>query len=456
MVKTILKSPTLKFSISGLRGVYPEDIAPPAWVEFVRAFHASLPPGDVAIARDARPTGDALMHIASGVLNLLGRNVHDLGLISTPTIKAYIAEKKLAGGIMVSASHNPVHYNAMKFIAQGGFFFSAKENENFVQALNKKSQWGSVKTQGKTFDRQEIALDLHLRSILKNFNLKNVGVKAIVDPVGSSGGELAALLLDQIGVTATFINREEQSDFPRPPEPVASALSQLSSEVKKSQADIGFAFDPDADRLSLVDETSLAIGEEYTLPLAILSGVQLRQSRVVVNLSTSMMVDAAVEIRGAKLLRSAVGEANVVQMMQKQKAIFGGEGNGGVIDPRVSSYGRDALCGMIHILNLMNSEQSSLSHFTRKLPKLVMRKETRKNISPQKLKKAVGKLKARYPNLKYSSIDGHYFGGLIDKADKNNRAFIHIRSSNTEPIVRLIAEGRSAHIVTALIETTGL
>jgi phosphomannomutase len=237
-------SATLKFSISGLRGVYPNDISPDKWVEYVRAFSATLPAGGIALARDARATGPALVKIAAGVLTLLGREVHDLGLVPTPTIKAYVKMKKLAGGLMVSASHNPAEYNALKFIGKDGFFFDAAANERFSTALDKLPFWGDYKKQGRILDAHQAAIHLHTASILRTIKKPKRRLKVVIDPVGSCGGEIALYLLQKLGVKCEAIHLAEVNEFPRPPEPTAEALGKLSAAVKKHKADIGFAFDP--------------------------------------------------------------------------------------------------------------------------------------------------------------------------------------------------------------------
>ncbi len=447
-----LNSATLKFSISGLRGVYPDDIAPDQWVNFVRAFAAVLPAGPVAIARDARATGPGLLRIASGVLTLLGRDVFDLGLVPTPTIKAYVNAKKFAGGLMVSASHNPAAYNALKFIKKGGFFFDAEDNRRFVDALGATPEWGDYRKQGRLVDAHAAAISLHVDSMLRVIKKPKRRLKVVIDPVGSCGGEIAVALLKRLNVRCEAIHLEETSEFPRPPEPTAPALKKLAAAVKKFKADAGFAFDPDADRLSIVDETGRAIGEEYSLPLAILAAVKPRTT-VVVNLSTSMLSEHAAEMRQSRLVRSAVGEANVVEKMQKLRAPFGGEGNGGVIDARIPSFGRDALAGMAHVLSLMGSGRYPLSYHVESIPATVMVKRVAHNISPDSMALAVGRAKSLLADAVVDTTDGYHLSG---KTLYGNKAWIHLRSSNTEPLVRIIAEASTKPEVDSLIAGLGL
>lgn len=445
-------SPTLKFSISGLRGVYPDDISPDQWIQYVRAFAAVLPPGPVAIARDARATGPGLLRIATGVLTLVGRDVYDLGLVPTPTIKAYVNAKKLAGALMVSASHNPAAYNALKFIKKGGMFFDAEDNRRFVSALDGVPTWGDYRKQGSITDAHDAAIDLHIASIMKVVKKPKRRLKAVIDPVGSCGGEIAVKLLARLGVKCETIHLAETSSFPRPPEPTAPALKKLAAAVKMHRADVGFAFDPDADRLSIVDEKGRAIGEEYTLPLAILSAAKLK-STVVVNLSTSMLSENAAAMRGCRFVRSAVGEANVVAKMQRLKAAFGGEGNGGVIDARIPSYGRDALAGVAHVVALIASGREPLSTHVASIVPTVMVKRTAHNVTAEQMSAAVGRARGLFADAVLDTTDGFHLSGKIQSGQK---AWVHLRSSNTEPLVRIIAEAGSKAEVETLLAGLGL
>lgn len=443
-------SPSLKFSISGLRGVYPADIAPDKWVEYVRAYAAVLPSGAVAIARDARATGPGLMRLAAGVLTLLGRDVHDLGLVPTPTIKAYVNSKKLAGGLMVSASHNPAEYNALKFIKTGGWFFDATDNNRFSQALEAKSDWGSFKKQGKIIEAHRAAIELHIKSILRVTKRPKRKLKVVIDPVGSCGGEIALDLLRALGVSATAIHLKETASFPRPPEPTADALRLLRAAVKKYKADVGFAFDPDADRLSLVDENGIAIGEEYTLPLAILAAAK-PNGTVVANLSTSMLTEVAAQLKNNTFVRSTVGEANVVAQMLRDKSALGGEGNGGVIDARIPSYGRDALAGVAHIITLLASDKKKLSEWVKTLPRFSMTKQVRQGASAADLEKAAQKLTTMYPGAILDVRDGFHVSQGGDEA-----FWVHLRASNTEPVIRIIAEAQNEAQLKKILKVTAL
>ncbi|MCX7633005.1 MAG: phosphoglucosamine mutase [Turneriella sp.] len=443
-------SPTLKLSISGLRGVYPDDISPDKWVDYVRAFAAVVPEGAVAIARDARATSPALLQIAAGVLSLLGRTVHNLGLVPTPTIKAYVRQKKLAGGLMVSASHNPEQYNALKFTKRGGLFFHEQDNARFLAALQKKQGWKTHRRPGAVLEANQEAIANHLAAILRVVPKPRRQLKVVIDPVGSCATTIAQRLLQEMGVQVHAIHAEETPRFPRPPEPVAAALAKLCRAVRRYHADAGFAFDPDADRLSLVDERGQALGEEYTLPLAILA-VQPRGT-VVTNLSTSMLCEVAAARCRCQLLRTPVGEAHVVCEMQRRRAMLGGEGNGGVIDSRVPSFGRDALVGMAHIVHLLGSSEKTLSQHAAELPQFAMIKKTFHGVSPDRMEQAIAQLCQQFPDVQHDRRDGYYLRAM----SADNPWWLHLRVSNTEPVVRAIAEAKDQQFAKKLIDSLRL
>ncbi len=440
-------SPTLKVSISGLRGVFPDDLNAGNLPQLLEAFSRSLPPGDIAIARDNRPTGQAFLSIAAGVFASLGRNVYNLGLLPTPGIKAYTKINNLAGAVMLSASHNPVVYSGLKFIRAEGFFFDEKLNAQFLRNLSSQSQlWGNLESIGVIYDKTKEAVDLYIHSILDSTGMFHSGLCVAIDPVGSCAIGSAPALLQKLGARVVTIHGQETNYFPRPPEPTADALSDLSEAVRHNNCDIGFAFDPDADRLSIVDEKGNPLGEEYTLPLALLAALPERKGNVVVNLSTSHLNQFVAEKFGRTLYRSKVGEANVVDDMIAHSAAFGGEGNGGVIDPGINSFGRDALAGVAWILKLLARENKPLSEIVSKLPSLAMEKSKLALKDPLEIHHLYEKARDVFPDFAANTSDGLHLsaaGGL---------PWIHIRPSNTEPIVRIIAEGATPEETASLID----
>ncbi|MES0490792.1 MAG: phosphoglucosamine mutase [Leptospirales bacterium] len=433
-MKLNLNSPTLKFSVSGLRGVYPDDINPENATAIIAAFEATIGKGGIAIARDNRPTGAALEDIVSGSLAALGRNVYKCGIIPTPTLKAFINKEKLAGGIMISASHNPIQYNAFKFIKKQGYFFEKTENDKFIAALKKGSSWGSYQKQGSLYQSKETSSALHIESILSNMPKVQSPkkIKVAIDTLGACATDIVPMFLDKMNIPWVSLFPKILPGFPRGPEPVPSALKKLGKFVTENRCDIGFAFDPDADRLALVNANGQPLGEELTLPLAMSQALLTQKGNVVVNLSTSYYNNIVAESLGSKVIRSEVGEANVVSTMIKSKAIFGGEGNGGVIDPQIPSFGRDSLSGIAWILQILRSGLS-IDNIISNWPRLHMKKmavpgdKKMYKLYAQKLKK---ELKGWHLDVR----DGFHFsapGGL---------PWIHLRPSNTEPVIRIIAE----------------
>ncbi|MDH4262704.1 MAG: phosphoglucosamine mutase [Spirochaetia bacterium] len=455
-MKINLTSPTLKFSVSGMRGLFPEDINANNIAEIIHAFHNTVKTGPIALARDNRSTGEAIENILVGIFQSLGREVHKLGIVPTPTIKAYIQNKKLPGGIMISASHNPATYTAFKFIKQGGFFFEKNENDQLISFLKTNTNneaWGNYKTQGMVIDAHAKSISLHLDSVIEKVfpsgKAPSNSLKVALDTLGACATEIIPQFLDKIGVKYVSLFPEILYNFPRPPEPVASSLSKLSKFIIENKCDIGFAFDPDADRLAIVGPDGKAIGEELTLPLAMMKSLSNKKGNVIVNLSSSLYNEYSASQNNCKVFRSKVGEANVVEMMKKKKALFGGEGNGGVIDPDIPSFGRDSLAGVAWILSLMIDSKKSIPQLLENFPSYFMRKEAIKGDAKTviKISKNIAKM---FPTWKIDTSDGyHHLASDLS-------GWIHIRSSNTEPVIRILAEANSKDLLMNLLKTARL
>ena len=429
------KSKTLKFSISGLRGIYGQDITPENIPLFCAAFDSVLPRGPVAIAQDTRNTGVPMKQAALGSLVSLGREVIDIGILPTPTLKNYVSLKNLTGGLMISASHNPPEYNAFKFIKGQGFFFAEKENEKFLKNLKEKPIWKGHKAQGSLREDGDQALLSHIREIIQHIPLpRKIRLKVAIDTAGACATNIAEVFLKKLGVQVFSLFPQFLEKFPRRPEPTEKALGLFSSFVQKNKCDLGFAFDPDADRLALVSSSGKILGEEYTLPLAALEALNHRDGGMVVNLSSSWLNQWAADQRGRKTFRSKVGEKHVVELMKKRRSKFGGEGNGGVIDREVASQGRDSLAGMAWIIALMCRTDQTLDKIVQKMPTTYMKKIT----VPLKKQNFAGRLSSKilreFPGFTLNTEDGSHF------STKSGLPWLHIRASNTEPIVRITAE----------------
>ncbi|MDH4198946.1 MAG: phosphoglucosamine mutase [Spirochaetia bacterium] len=452
-MKVNLNSTTLKLSVSGMRGLFPDDINAANIPLIMHAFNQSVKPGTIAVARDNRPTGEAVEKIVTGVLQSLGRNVHSLGIVPTPTIKAYVQHHKLSGGIMISASHNPVQYTAFKFMKQEGFFFTAKENDILMENLKKNpesGQWGIYKKQGNLIDAHDASVALHINYVLDRIfpgnKIPSGNLKVAIDTLGACATEAAPALLSRMGIKFYSLFPEIQYSFPRPPEPVPSSLGKLSKFVVENKCDIGFAFDPDADRLAIIAPDGKAIGEELTLPIAMKEALFRKKGSVVVNLSSSLYNEYTASLYSCKVFRSKVGEANVVDLMKRKKAVFGGEGNGGVIDPVIPSFGRDSISAMGWILSLMLRTKLSLPAILEDFPEYFMRKEAITGNSKDIIKIA-NQIQNKYPKWKIDKSDGYHF------ISPHQEGWIHVRSSNTEPIIRILAEANSKRLLAELLGT---
>ena len=443
----------------------------------------------IVIGRDTRPSGVFLHQLIVGTCLAAGVHVVDLGIVPTPSVKLMVTHCNASGGIMISASHNPLDWNGFKFLARDGSFFDQSQQKQWHKALkadilrpsaskfnlgklrfaNKKMMFYRTTPKLGRYDRAD-AIQAHITAILKYITnskaIREQKYKVVVDGVNGAGSQALPLLLEQLGCQVSRLYCEPKLNsssrvgnkirttyhamptFPRPPEPNAIALRQLAQHVKKNKAAIGFALDPDADRLALATPQQGAISEEYTLALALFGmaeQMQTNKSRaarhnlntIVVNLSTSRLCEYFCERYDMRIYRSAVGEANVVALMRQKNAIFGGEGNGGVIVPAIPSYGRDPLIAAALILSAM-AERVALTVDTllEHLPPLFMQKK-QYTMSKEKFALLADRLRLEFAESKVNTSDGLHLS-LDDKS------WLHLRPSNTEPILRLIAQAPSA------------
>lgn len=445
-----MASEGLMVSVSGIRGRVGEALTPEVVASYAAAFGAwalkNSPGKPVIIGRDSRVSGPMFHRVAIGALQSVGAKIIDIGLTTTPTCQLAVEDHHAAGGIMLSASHNPIEWNALKLIGPSGMFLEAAEGAA-MRALHERGTprvtWdklGSVETDSGAADR-------HLERI---FRIPYVNADAIrkrrfkvaLDMVRGAGAVIVPQLLERLGCTVSAIHTEPDGRFPRAPEPVAENLGELERLVKDSKADIGLAVDPDVDRLALVSEQGKAIGEDYTLALAAMLVLRHRKGAAVTNLSTSRVVEDAVSRSGGKLTLAPVGEINVVVRMRELKAVIGGEGNGGVILPEVH-LGRDAPVGIALILQLMAETGKSLSTLAAELP--------RYHIVKDKLDRPKASLDSVYAALRdaFPDADADPQDGLrLSWKDR----WLHVRPSGTEPIVRVIAEAPTEQDARALVQ----
>ena len=434
----------LMVSVSGIRGRVGEALTPEIVARYAAGFGAwsaarSTAPARVVVGRDSRVSGPMFHRAVIAALQSVGCTVLDIGLTTTPTCQLAVEHHHAAGGLMISASHNSIEWNALKFIGPTGLFLEADEGaamRSLVEQGIPRVSWdklGAVEQDGAAVRR-------HLEQVLAIPYLDIAGIrrrrfKVALDCVRGAGKVIMPELLERLGCEVTAINLEPDGRFPRPPEPIAENLGELERLVRQSGASVGFAVDPDVDRLALVSEEGRAIGEDYTLALAVRLVLRHRNGPVVTNLSTSRVVDDAARGApggrdGGKVLRAPVGEVNVAVRMRDERSPVGGEGNGGVILSEVH-LGRDAPVGAALLLQLLHEEDRPLSSIVGDLPRYVIVKD--------KLDRPAASLDSVYASLRDAFPDAStdmQDGLRLSWSD----SWVHIRPSGTEPIVRVIAE----------------
>lgn len=433
----------LMVSVSGVRGRVGDGLTPEIIAQFASGFgawalqqarSAGKERASIVVGRDSRVSGQMFHRVVLSALESVGCQVLDVGMAPTPTIQLAVEHNHAAGGLAITASHNPIEWNALKFIGPSGLFLDAAEGaamREIVGGTIPRATWDKL---GSTTTLSDAA-DFHIDQILK---LEFIDVEAIrarkfkvaLDCVRGAGGAFMPRLLERLGCEVTAINLETDGRFPRPPEPVAENLGELEALVKKSGAEIGFAVDPDVDRLALVSEKGKAIGEDYTLALAAKVVLQHRKGPVVTNLSTSRIVDDIAEEAGRKVVRAPVGEVNVATRMRSEGAPIGGEGNGGVILTEMH-LGRDAPVGAALILQLLLQEKRPLSEIVGSYPRYhIVKDKLDRPKAP--LDSVYASMKTAFPKASADTQDGL----RLTWPDR----WVHVRPSGTEPIVRVIAE----------------
>lgn len=443
----------LIFSVSGLRGVVNRDLSPETVEMFAGAFGRFVGGGRLALGRDARFSSEELAKAATMGLNAAGSSVVDLGVCPTPTVVHFVRQQGLQGGLVITASHNPAEWNGMKFVHSSGRFLAPEEFELFRAELEKVKN-GNGSGTFRTVTRSVVADGVagHIAAIEESSLLQGIdgkGLRIGVDAVDGAASVAAPRLLQRLGCTVReiFCSIGRNQGFPRPPEPRSESLSALCDLVRQEKLDAGFAFDPDGDRFSCVDELGVPLGEEATLALAALFVLKRRHGPVVVNLSTSKMIDDICQRFGVEVERTKVGEAFVVQRIVERGAVLGGEGNGGVILPEINLT-RDGLVASALVVALMKTSGKKLSELRQELPEYHMEKVTvpGERFSADDF---VSRLEQRLP---FTGLDRTEGVRLFGKD-----WWVHIRKSNTEPIVRVVAEARTKKEVENILQVvTGL
>ena len=445
---------TLMISISGVRGIVGEGLTPEVALSFAQAFGAYCNSGKVVLGRDSRVSGPMLSGAVSAGLLAVGCEVIDIGVAPTPTTQLATEKLFAAGGIMLTASHNPVMWNGLKMLAPDGLFLDAEQGAKVLEIRNKKTYsfkaWdrlGRLSSYGK-------AIDDHLEEIRKlsfidTEKIRRRKFRVVADCINGAGGVIVPQLLEHFGCEATIINGEPNGRFARTPEPLPENLVELGKAVREHRADFGLAVDPDSDRLALVSEQGTPLGEEYTLAIAVNLLLQKRRGKVAVNVSTTLAIDDIAKKHGCSVERTRVGEINVAKRMREIGAVIGGEGNGGVILPDVH-LGRDAMVGIAMTLQQLVEFGGPMSALHASLPQYVMCKrkvELREGIDAQKI---LDKIEKKYQHERLDKLDGIKI--------LRDHAWVQVRASNTEPIIRIMSEARTLKEAEALCDevTTGM
>lgn len=420
-------------SVSGIRGIIGQSLTPDAACRFGAALGTYLKGGRVVVSRDSRPSGRMLRSAVLAGLTSAGCSAEDIGIAPTPTVGIAVRQLGAAGGIQITASHNPAPWNGLKMFGPDGAVLTADRGREVQQLFErggiKYAGWDGIGTVRVPPD----LLDEHVKLACDAVGAAMIhaaGFRVLLDGNGGAGGPLGANLLRQLGCEVVELACDADGLFVHEAEPIPAHLIDVGPQVVRSEAAVGFVLDPDADRLALIDEKGRCISEELTLALAVKCRLGQKKGPVVINMSTSRVVEDIAREAGCDCLRTAVGEANVVAGMRSAGAVIGGEGNGGVIDPRVG-WVRDPFVGMAMILALMAETGKTLSELVAGLPAYAMLK-TKYTVAKDKLAGALDAIAKRWPDAKADRRDGL----RLDWADR----WVHVRPSNTEPVVRVIAE----------------
>ncbi len=438
---------TLIKTISGIRGTIGgkrgENLTPIDVVIFTSAFADLISKNSestkIVVGRDARPSGAMVEMLVNSTLMAKGFDVVSIGLATTPTTELAVVKESAAGGIIITASHNPGNWNALKLLNSKGEFLNSKDGEEILRIADKMDfHYQQVKNLGKLEVKYNYE-DLHIEQILslklvRPDIIKNAGFKVAIDCVNSVGGIAIPKLLKKLGVeNIVELYCEPNGDFPHNPEPLPENLEVISRTVVEKGADLGFVFDPDVDRLAIVCEDGSMFGEEYTLVAIADYVLSKTPGNTVSNLSSTRALKDITEKYNQQYFASAVGEVNVVEMMKEKNAVIGGGGNGGVIYPE-SHYGRDALVGVALFLSLLAEKKIKVSELKNKLPQYHISKRKLELDESTDIEKTLTSVMEEYSQFPVSTVDGV----RIDFPDR--KEWVHLRKSNTEPIIRIYAE----------------
>ena len=435
-------------SISGVRGITETHLTPELSVVYARALHQFLPKGVIMAGQDSRPSGEDIIQAMMGELVRLGRTVIYCGIVPTPTVQFMVHNTEAVGGFIVTASHNPIEWNGLKFVREDSTFLHPNECAQLFNLVDKNKELQDAKDLGIIWPEQN-AIQKHVIACvsLKCIDLNRIQrrhFKIVIDAVNGAGAYALPAMLESLGCEVIELNCEPDGNFTRGTEPLPENLKDLCQAVISHDADAGFAVDPDADRLAVVNEKGEPLGEEYTLVLAADGYLNdtVKNEKFVVNLSTSLALEKLAESKNCSVIRSAVGEINVVNKMNEIGSDLGGEGNGGVI-LRECHLGRDSLVAVTMVLNRLSQSNETLSEIHQSLPQfeIIKDKVSLEGIDPEEL---IRKVSVLFNDADKNTLDGIKFT-WDDK-------WVHLRKSNTEPIMRIYAEAPNKDSAKKLVE----
>jgi phosphomannomutase len=427
----------LIISVSGLRGIVGETLTPEIAARYTRAFLAELPPGPIVVTQDGRQSGSMLATAIAAAVAAAGRTCLCGGVAATPTTGVLVRTNEASGGIQISASHNPAEYNGMKlFSAQGRILPSGEGQKVLDQYHPSRGSPAATDPPPESIKAIEETISAHANMVLATVDVAAIQARrfrVLLDSNHGAGSLLGRYLLEQLHCEVTLLGDHPDGRFAHLPEPTEANLAGVLALVRDAVADVGFCQDPDADRLAVVDHRGRYLGEEYTLAMSADHVLAQRPGPIVTNCSTSRMTEDVAARHGVPFYRSAVGEANVVDTMLAHGAVFGGEGNGGVIDPRVGLV-RDSFVGMALLLSAMATGNCTVADLADRLPRYAIHK-TKVDLAPAKVAAGLTRLAAHFQSARGDQLDGL----RLDWPDR----WLLVRPSNTEPIVRVIAEART-------------
>lgn len=446
--------PPLKLSILGVRGVIGSALTPELVCDFAQAFGTYIEGGRVLVSRDTRPSGEMLRSAVFAGLLASGCEVIDLGICPTPSLQMRVRDTQATGGIAISAGHNSIEWNALKFILQEGLLLNAYQGEELLDVFHSGKFSGVPWDRYQPIQEDQEAVEHHLKSILKQVDqelLRSYRLKVALDCCNGACSVIAPRLLEALGCEIVVMNDQLDAPFPHDPEPNPPNMSQLKALVKASRADVGFAFDADGERLGIVTEKAEALSEEYTLCILANQVLQENPGPLVTNVSSTLALEAIAQRYRVPLYRTRVGQAYIVEALRAHKAVLGGEGSGGVVFPQ-HLLAHDALMSMAQVLSFIARRSRPISELASQIPSYTMVKRRLKS-PPSTTYSALQQFREKAEQIAVetgASLDLTEGVRLVWGEDR----MVHIRASITEPILRVIAEARDSQEALRLAEET--